>query len=92
MVYFHPRYTSTHMKVRLKSLLSIPVHLWIKGFKVMNIYVCVLFTEKLTKEKAGKGKLYQHVFINGLESNKIKMAKKEKNKKTTTNKQTTRTK
>lgn len=77
----------------MQSLITIPVHLWIKGFKVMNIYVRALFTEKLTKEKAGKGKLYQHVFINGLESNKNKNGKKRKEeKKKQTQKTTTTTK
>ena len=90
MVYFHPRYISTPMEVQLQSLLSIPVHLWIKGFKVMNIYVCALFTEKLTKEKAGKRKLHQHVFINGLESDKTKMTKKKKTAKKKTNKNKTK--
>ena len=78
------------MEVPLQSLLSIPVHLWIKGFKVMNIYVCALFTEKLTKEKAGKRKLHQHVFINGLESDKIKMAKKKKQQQKNKNKNKTK--
>lgn len=80
------------MEVQLQSLLSIPVHLWIKGFKVMNIYVCALFTEKLTKEKAGKRKLHQHVFINGLESDKIKMTKKKNSKKKNKQKTATTTK
>lgn len=80
------------MEVQLQSLLSIPVHLWIKGFKVMNIYVCALFTEKLTKEKAGKRKLHQHVFINGLESDKIKMTKKNQQKNKNKQKTATTTK
>ena len=58
----------------------------------MNIYVRALFTEKLTKEKAGKGKLYQHVFINGLESNKNKNGKKRKEEKKQTQKTTKTTK